>query len=439
MIGALASVALAGCGTLATKAASRGADSVTQWTLIADDYGNGKANWRTMAMMHMAMHDALNAARPIYSRWWPRTESEPASRGANPEVAMAAAAGEVLALLHPKRVAETEAALASCMDRYPDGSSKEAGIALGRAIGQAVVERRAGDGVADARLFEGGEDVGRWRPTPTSFATSKTNAIRPFLFASVSDVPTVPPLALGTPLYLEQLREVQSIGELHSSSRTPEQTQEAYFWAYQTSQRGFVELAVRLFAAQPGVGAPAEAKVMAELSAALADSAILTWNEKAQYSFWRPITAIRAGTDPTWTPLIETPPFPEYPSGHATDCYVGAAVLEAAFPNLPNPFVYRSSAFWEPLTTNSAPAEESIFGMGQHAQSSREKPQGGDKRLFPTLAAAADDCAVSRVWAGAHFSASVGESKRLASLIVHRALEATPAVSIDVAAARTRR
>src|SRR5580658_10983144 len=94
----LPSVALAACASLATKAERRGGDAVTQWTLIGDYYGNGGANWHTLSIMQMAMHDAGNAAHPVFGRWWPAAADEPAADGANPEVAMAAAAAQVLAL-----------------------------------------------------------------------------------------------------------------------------------------------------------------------------------------------------------------------------------------------------------------------------------------------------------------------------------------------------
>lgn len=161
------------------------------------------------------------------------------------------------------------------------------------------------------------------------------------------------------------------------------------------------------------------------MATALADSAIVTWDEKARFNFWRPITAIRAeDADPSWEPLIQTPPFPEYPSGHATDCFVGAEVLQAAFPDLSGPIRYRSSAYFEPLHGSKAPPPET-FGMGQHAQPVAEPPGGRDHR-YPTLAAAADNCADSRIWAGAHFMAAKTESQRLANIIVQRALAAVP-------------
>jgi hypothetical protein len=422
-------VALAACTSLATRAELRGADAVTEWTLVGDYYGNGEANWRTLAIMQMAMHDALNAAHPVYARWWPPAAGEPAADGADPEVAMAAAAEQVLTSLHPDRAAETAAAFASVMARYPGGGRTEAGRRLGAAIGRAAVERRAHDGFDEVHFFAGHDGPGRWRPTPTLFATSRTNDIRPFLFAALRDVPALPPPLLGTPSYRQELAETRRLGGLHASERTPEETTDAYFWAAQSSQRGFVDLAVRLLAAhRPPGGIHAEARIMAELTAAMADSAILTWNEKATYSFWRPITAIRAdGGDATWVPLIETPPFPEYPSGHATDCYVGAGVLGDAFSDL-GPIEYRSSVYLEPLGDRTTAAASASFGMGQHAQSVPANASAGGTALrFPSLDAAASNCASSRIWAGAHFPAAEVESKRLAGIIVRRALGATPA------------
>jgi hypothetical protein len=91
------------------------------------------------------------------------------------------------------------------------------------------------------------------------------------LFADVNDVPTLPPPELGSPQYLQERAETLRLGGVQSSLRKPEETQDAFFWAYQTSQRGFVNLAVQLLAShRPGGGVYAEARVMAELTAALA-------------------------------------------------------------------------------------------------------------------------------------------------------------------------
>ena len=426
----LLSLAFAAAAPSDSEIAPPDGDSVTQWSLIADDYGEGAANWRTLAIMQMAMHDALNAAHPVYARWWPPAPGEPAADGANPEVAMAAAADQVLLMLHPDHKNETDTAFQAVLTHYADNAGKAAGIRLGKAIGAEAVKRRVHDGFDERHLFQGENEPGRWRPTPSLFATSPTNDVRPFLFASASDVPTTPPPKLGTARYQQQVAATRSLGGINSTKRTPEETEDAYFWAYQSSQRGFLNLAVRLLAAHPPPGGNyEEARIMAELTVALANSAILTWDEKAKYYFWRPITAIRAdrqSADATWAPLIETPPFPEYPSGHATDCYVGAGVLEAAFPHLAGPILYVSSAHLKPLYGTGTAAPPPNFGMGQHAQWDVAGVTTASELRFPDLAVTASNCATSRIWAGAHFPAAAEESKRLAAIIVQRALSATP-------------
>jgi hypothetical protein len=234
---ALASLLLPACASLATQAEQRGAGTVTQWTLIGDYYGHGTANWRSLAILHRAMHDALNAVRAVYGRWSAAADGEPEVAGANPEVALAAAAEEVLRLLHPDHQAETAAALATVLARYPKDAARAAGERLGRAIGHAAVERRAHDGFNRVRYFEGEDIPGRWRPTPSRWMTSRTNDSRPFLFADPSEVPFVPPPALGSPAYLQGLAEVRRLGALAGSGRTPAETSRAYFWAFQSSQR----------------------------------------------------------------------------------------------------------------------------------------------------------------------------------------------------------
>ena len=100
--------------------------TVIEWTMLADEFGGGGANWRTIAIMHRAMHDAVNAARPVYARWSPPLPGEPAANGATPEIAMAAAAHQTLLLLNPERRAETERHFQAALARSADGPAKEA-------------------------------------------------------------------------------------------------------------------------------------------------------------------------------------------------------------------------------------------------------------------------------------------------------------------------
>jgi hypothetical protein len=416
---------------LAPLSATVAATRVTEWTKLADAYGNGLANWRTQAIMHQAIHDTLNAATPTFERWNARAADEPSPQGVSAGAAIAAAAARVLLLLHPSRQEDTERALHRVLDGLGSGPAVAAGITLGEAIGQRAVELRDDDGSLDIRLFAGGTGPGRWARTPLDYATSKTSSARPFLF-SVREVTTgPPPPAIDSDVYRTSLDEVRRLGGVDSTERTEAQAHSAFFWASQSSQRGYLDLAIRLLDQRADVlGLLDQARIMSQMTAAMADSAINVWRRKEHFAFWRPVTAIRAGSpgvtsDPRWLPLLETPPFPEYPSGHAADCYTGSVFLEAALGPDVGPITYVSLEGSE-----AAQARSADFGMGQHAQPSvgQHAQLTTMQRLFArryeSLAAAAQECAESRIWAGAHFRPSIEEALRLARLISERAIAA---------------
>lgn len=321
----------------AVPAEAIAADAVTEWTLEADRLGQGGANWRTLAIMHRAMHDAANAVQPRYARWSPPLAGEPPAAGAMLEAALAGAAAQVLVDLHPDHQAEIGALFQSALRRLPVGPALGAGLTLGQAIGNAAVSRRRGDGYERVHAFGGGNGPGRWRPAPPGQATSNTTAATPFLFASRDWGGASAPPAPGSPVFLRDVAEVRRMGGLHGSARTAAETYAATYWAYQSSQRGFIRLAVSLLDSDPLPGGLLDhARAMAQLASAMADSAIMAWSEKERFAYWRPITVIQAGysgvtPDPGWAPLIETPPHPEYPSGHAADCFTGAGVLAGVF------------------------------------------------------------------------------------------------------------
>ena len=210
------------------------------------------------------------------------------------------------------------------------------------------------------------------------------------------------------------------MGAAQGSSRTEAETYAATYWAYQSSQRGFIRLAVSLLDSDPLPGGLLDhARAMSQLATAMADSAIMTWSEKERFSYWRPVTAIQAGgygiaADPGWTPLIETPPHPEYPSGHAADCFTGAAVLTGLFGQGITPVTYVAQS-------GMPQAEVAAVGMGQHVQIGSLAPV---ERDFPSIPAAAAECALSRIWSGAHFRSADEEAERLGTEIAARALAA---------------
>ncbi|MEO8248415.1 MAG: vanadium-dependent haloperoxidase [Burkholderiales bacterium] len=413
-----------GCCTLVFSAPAPAADLVTRATDLADQYGEGLANWRTLAIMHRAMHDAANAATPTYERWAAPTADEPAANGASAQSAMVAAAARVLTLLHPARSEETARALKRAFLYIGDEPGRAASIALGNAIGTAAVERRANDGSSSIRPFVGASGLGVWARTPLGFETSNTSSAQPYLFPDRPSYAAPPPPPVDSDLYRRDLEEARRIGAVETKDRTADQGASAIFWAGQSSQRGYMHLAIRLLEEHPRAGGVIEhARIMSQMATAMADSAILVWLEKERYAFWRPVTAIRAGSagvapDPNWLPLIDTPPFPEYPSGHAADCFTGSATLRAAFGSDVGALVYMS------LTGKEKNLSDLSKGVGQHDQS--DDGLWTYQRRFPSLEAAATDCAESRLFAGAHFRFSDVEAKRVGDQIAARAAESVP-------------
>lgn len=412
---------------LAPAPSAAAADSVTKWSQVADVYGDGFANWYTQVIMHQAMHDALNAILPTFERWNAPAKDEPSASGASPGAAIAGAAAQVLRMLHPSRQEDTERILHQILDGYSDDTALRAGVKLGEAIGRVAVERRDGDGSLDIRPFVGSAEPGRWARTPQKYATSNTSSTLPFLFGDNQVLLAPPPPALDSDGYRRGLAEVRRLGAKDSRERTDEQTRAAIFWAYQSSERGYLHLAIRLLSEPPTArGAHDTARILSQLATALADSAILSWREKEHFSYWRPVTAIRAGSagveaDPNWMPVLETPPFPEYPSGHAAHCYTASTLLDTIFGAEVKEITYVSLQ-----GSNATDLESLTFGMGQHNQMGESA--GRFERQFPSLDAAAEECAESRIWAGAHFRAGNDEARRLGVRIAERAAVAVPPV-----------
>jgi hypothetical protein len=119
------------------------------------------------------------------------------------------------------------------------------------------------------------------------------------------------------------------------------------------------------------------AEVLARLGVALADAFIACWDSKYAYDLLRPVTYIRRVIDPAWSPLLITPPFPEYPSGHSTQSGAAAAVLMA------------------------------VFGPGFAFDDSTHVDDGLPVRSYPDFDTAAREAAMSRLYGGIHFRAAI--------------------------------
>ena len=118
--------------------------------------------------------------------------------------------------------------------------------------------------------------------------------------------------------------------------RTPQQTEIGLFWTEHTGKQ--YARAFRTLATQKGLDTSDTARLMAMLWAGYADAGIGGWNAKLFFSFWRPVTAIRAGGgnpaltgDPSWLPLANTPNHPEYPAAHGFVTGVVSTILAGYF------------------------------------------------------------------------------------------------------------
>ncbi|MFO0883154.1 MAG: vanadium-dependent haloperoxidase [Pirellulales bacterium] len=132
---------------------------------------------------------------------------------------------------------------------------------------------------------------------------------------------------------------MKSLGSATGSTRTTDQTNIAKFWADGAgtiTPPGHLNQMAHVVADSQGNSMAQNARLFAMLNIALADAAIMAWNTKYATEFWRPVTAIRAAdtdgnanttADTAWTPLLTTPPFPSYVSGHSSFSGTAAAVL----------------------------------------------------------------------------------------------------------------
>jgi hypothetical protein len=264
-----------------------------------------------------------NAVVTIEGRFEPYAEQPRAHAHASPEAAAATAAYRVLRFFFPASAAKLDADYAASLALIPQGVGKVHGIRVGEAAAAAIVRLRQGDGRDDLSVvLEPGLDPGEWRPTPPTFLPMLApwlGFVRPLLLESPTQIPLAGPDAISSDEYAKELDEVKELGARDSATRTPAQTETARFWSdnlVRQYQESFI-----LLAEDEELDIVESARMFAVLNTTGADAEIACWRGKYDFAYWRPITAIRATVD-SWTPLLDTPPYPEYPSGHA--CLAGA-------------------------------------------------------------------------------------------------------------------
>ena len=370
------------------------ADVVTDWNQIANTtLAAGAVRFppqtRTLAIMHAAIFDSVNAINRQYSPY----AIDLSAPGASPEAAAAAAAHLVMVTLVPTQQANLNAAYAASLAQIPDGTAKSDGIALGETVALALLVQRSSDDLTFIAPYTPGIGPGAWQPTAPAFGPAvwvRWGNMSPFTLRSGSQFLPEGPPALSSAEYTADFNEVKSLGALNSATRTPDQTQMALFWL-ENSNFTWNRIA-RLAAAANNNTLVQNARLFALLNMAGADSIISGFETKYTYNFWRPITAIRAGDndgnddtlgDPNWTPLaplplFATPPHPDYISNHAIYSAAAAQVLASFFGG--DDFNYT-------VTTSTSP--------------------NGAFRGYSSFKQAAEECGASRIYVGYHFPTAV--------------------------------
>jgi membrane-associated phospholipid phosphatase len=324
---------------------------------------------RSYAILHAAIYDAvvsITRDAPAY------LFSVSAPSSARADAAAAEAGHDALVALYPKWKAALDQQLAAELATIRNGTGKQQGIQVGQAVATRLIAMRAHDGSAvTAAPFVPGNQPGNYQLTPPKFAapifTTWSN-VTPFVLNNEAQFRPGPPPAVTSQAYIQTLGEVKSLGQNTSTTRTPEQTVIAKFWAGPIWNT-WNEIAENAALAHH-TNLETTARLFAVLNLSFADSTIAFYDAKYYYQLWRPVTAIRQ-TDPTWTPQAVTALDPSYPSAHGVISGDGAAVLSAFFGNQDH----------ISLTSNVLP---------------------GVVRTFASYSDVATEAGLSRIYAGQH-------------------------------------
>jgi hypothetical protein len=336
---------------------------------------------RSMAIVHLAIYDAVNAIRRGHAPYLVLH----APRSASPDAAAAAAARTALLSLFPTQQSIIDAKYQDSLSQIGDGAHVRQGIRVGEDAANAILAARADDGSdSTPSAYVPQPGPGEYQLTPPNFLppvfTNWAN-VRPFALDTSDQFRPPPPPAVTSPRYTTDFDEVKSLGQNNSSARSAEQTDIGRFWGAAPVQNVWNQIA-QTAGLSFGNSLEQNARMFALLDTSLADGVIAFYDSKYAYHRWRPITAVRAADsdgnpdtagDPNWTPLAVTALDPSYVGAHAEISQSAATALRDFFATDRLDFS---------LTNPSLP---------------------GIVRSFQSFSQAADEAAASRIYAGQHF------------------------------------
>lgn len=327
---------------------------------------------RNLAILHLAIKEAVG-----------HTNSE------KMEGAVIAAGYLSAQTLFPSHQAEFDGLREKQIARLRVPADLQETLARGEAAARRILNSRMNDGSVLHVSYVPRTEPGQWRRTPPTFRPPElpqwATKTKPFALRSPDQFRPAGPPPLNSAEWATAFNEIKMLGAKDSSRRSAEQTAIARFWSDFSSTEtppGHWNSIACTLASERKLSLVETARLFALLNVALTDAGIACWDAKYHYNFWRPVTAIIRGNEdgnagtaprPDWQALLNTPPHPEYPSGHSAFSGAAVAVLSATFGTDTISFTVHSDAL------------------------------PGVKRTFTSLRACAEECGQSRVYGGIHY------------------------------------
>jgi hypothetical protein len=330
LAGALVFASVSAYAETKPAAATSGA-SVLEWNgraaqLIVGPGGAAKVpplGLVDLAIVHTAVYDAVNAVEGFPFHPYGVVPSVPGP--ASGDAAVAAAGRGTLIALFPDRAADVEAWYAASLAAIPDGEAKTNGISVGEQTAAGILALRANDGRNDGTpIVEPPAAPGVWIRTPPAFTAPQApwaRFIKPWNLRRPWQLRPGPPPPLHSSKYRRDYAETRDFGGAIGGQATAAQKNIGLFWGDQPMLQW--NRAWRGIAVARALSGMDAARFFAMLATAASDALIACWDAKYEYMFWRPVTAIRAGEDPSWSSLVVTPNHPEYPAAHG--CFTSAS------------------------------------------------------------------------------------------------------------------
>jgi hypothetical protein len=284
-------------------------------------------------------------------------------------------------------------------------------VQFGEQVAARILHWASQDGFGKTRTmarFTLGKQAGNWQQTGPDFMEAiepNWNTIRTLTLSKPDEFLLPQPAPFKSEIFLAECDEVYKAG----NNLTLAQRAFTNFWdcnPYATETVGHLMYSIKkispaghwigitgIAVQQKKQGLVAAMYTYSLVAVAIFDAIIATWDEKYRSNYIRPVTAIQELISPTWEPFLQTPPFPEYPSGHSVISATAATILTH------------------------------LFGNNFHYVDDVEKPYGLPSRSFNSFTEAANEAAVSRLYGGLHFREAIDNGKILGKNIAGKTLE----------------